>query len=94
MQLSNLCYEKQGTDKHNPTGLGGVDGAVAIDMVNFQHFSMDDSTWQATIGAGTQLGEVSEKLHKAGSRAIAHGVCPGVGIGGHATIVRCPETNR
>jgi hypothetical protein len=33
------------------------------------------------------LGEVTTKLHDAGGRAIAHGVCPGVGIGGHATIV-------
>ena len=48
---------------------------------------MDDSTWQATIGAGTLLGDVTTRLHDAGGRAIAHGVCPGVGIGGHATIV-------
>ncbi|GAB1319837.1 Berberine bridge enzyme [Madurella fahalii] len=77
---------KSGGHSYGNYGLGGVDGAVAIDMVNFQHFSIDDSTWQATIGAGTRLGEVSEKLHKAGGRAMAHGVCPGVGIGGHATI--------
>lgn len=56
-------------------------------MVNFKDFSMDKKTWQATIGAGTRLGEVTTKLHDAGGRAIAHGVCPGVGIGGHATIV-------
>lgn len=68
-------------------GLGGVDGAVAIDMVNMQHFSMDNSTWQATIGAGTLLGQISERLHNAGGRAMAHGVCPAIGIGGHATIV-------
>jgi hypothetical protein len=69
------------------SGLGGTDGAISIDMVNFQEFSMDNSTWQATIGAGTLLEQVTTRLHDNGRRAIAHGTCPGVGIGGHATIV-------
>ncbi|KAH8898406.1 FAD-binding domain-containing protein [Thozetella sp. PMI_491] len=77
---------KSGGHSYANYGLGGEDGAVAIDMVNFQDFSMDNSTWQATIGSGTLLGDVTTKLHDAGGRAIAHGVCPGVGIGGHATI--------
>jgi FAD/FMN-containing dehydrogenase len=55
-------------------------------MVNFQQFSMDNSTWQATIGSGTLLADVTSRLHGAGGRAIAHGTCPQVGIGGHATI--------
>jgi FAD/FMN-containing dehydrogenase len=57
-----------------------------IDLVNLQSFSMDETTWHASIGAGHRLGEVDKKLHAAGGRAFAHGVCPGVGIGGHATI--------
>ncbi len=68
-------------------GLGGDSGEVAIDMVNFQDFSMDKTTWHATIGAGSKLGDVTQKLHDNGGRAFAHGVCPGVGLGGHATIV-------
>ena len=71
-------------------GLGGTDGVVALDLVNFQHFRMDTTTWKATIGAGTRLGEVDKKLIANGNRAMAHGVCPDVGIGGHATIVRDP----
>ncbi|KAJ9650001.1 hypothetical protein H2198_010682 [Neophaeococcomyces mojaviensis] len=67
-------------------GLGGQDGTVVVDLVNFQHFSMDQSTWQATIGSGTLLGDVTTRLHDNGNRAIAHGTCPAVGIGGHATI--------
>lgn len=47
---------------------------------------MDESTWQATIGSGTLLGDVTKKLHDNGNRAMAHGTCPQVGIGGHATI--------
>lgn len=47
---------------------------------------MDESSWQATIGGGTLLGDVTKRLHDNGKRAIAHGTCPQVGIGGHATI--------
>jgi len=32
------------------------------------------------------LQTVTKRLHDAGGRAIAHGTCPQVGIGGHATI--------
>ncbi|KFX99752.1 hypothetical protein V490_01673 [Pseudogymnoascus sp. VKM F-3557] len=66
--------------------LGGVSGAVVIDLKNFQQFSMDHTTWRATVGAGTLLGDLSKRMHEAGNRAMAHGICPQVGIGGHATI--------
>ncbi|KAJ8120644.1 hypothetical protein ONZ43_g2700 [Nemania bipapillata] len=68
-------------------GLGGEDGALVIDLLKMQDFSMDTKTWQATIGGGTRLSDVTKKLHDNGKRAISHGTCPGVGIGGHATIV-------
>ncbi|KAK4225065.1 putative oxidase [Podospora fimiseda] len=77
---------KSGGHSYGNYGLGGQDGAVSIDLVNMKKFVMDNTTWQATIGAGTLLGEVDKKLHAAGGRAFAHGVCPGVGIGGHCTI--------
>lgn len=67
-------------------GLGGEDGALAIDLTNLQSFSMDEDTWQASVGAGMRLGDMDDKLHDAGKRAVAHGTCPGVGIGGQATI--------
>jgi hypothetical protein len=63
-----------------------VDGAIVIDMKHFQQFSMDRSTWTATIGSGTLLEDVTKRLYNAGGRAIAHGVCPQVGSGGHFTI--------
>ncbi|KAK3331584.1 hypothetical protein B0T19DRAFT_490219 [Cercophora scortea] len=77
---------KSGGHSYGNYGLGGDDGAIAIDLVNFQDFSMDNKTWKATIGAGTRLGDVTKRLHEHGNRAIAHGVCPDVGIGGHCTI--------
>jgi hypothetical protein len=68
-------------------GLGGEDGALVIDLQNLQDFSMDTNTWKATIGAGHKLHDLDQKLHDNGKRAMSHGTCPGVGIGGHATIV-------
>jgi hypothetical protein len=55
-------------------------------MKNFQQFDIDKSTWIATIGAGTLLGDVTKRLDHAGGRAFAHGICPQVGAGGHLTI--------
>ncbi|RYP40375.1 hypothetical protein DL767_001730 [Monosporascus sp. MG133] len=77
---------KSGGHSYANHGLGGEDGALVVDLRNFQDFSIDTNTWQATFGAGHKLDDVTEKLHKNGKRAISHGTCPGVGIGGHATI--------
>ncbi|TDZ33027.1 FAD-linked oxidoreductase sorD [Colletotrichum spinosum] len=77
---------KSGGHSYANFGLGGTDGALVVDLVNFQHFSMDTDTWQATIGGGHRLHDMTEKLHDNGQRAMSHGTCPGVGIGGHATI--------
>jgi hypothetical protein len=68
-------------------GLGGEDGALMLDMVNFNSFSMDNETWVATYGPGLRHEQLDQYLHNNGARAIAHGTCPSVGVGGHATIV-------
>src|SRR6201992_558608 len=47
---------------------------------------MDRTTWRATVGGGTLLGDLTQRMHDGGGRAMAHGTCPQVGIGGHATI--------
>jgi FAD/FMN-containing dehydrogenase len=54
---------------------------------------MDTTTWRATIGAGTLLGELDKRLHSH-NRAMAHGTCPKVGIGGYATIGGLGPTSR
>ncbi|KAI2616638.1 putative glucooligosaccharide oxidase [Hypomontagnella submonticulosa] len=77
---------KSGGHSYANYGLGGEDGELVIDLTNFQDFSIDTNTWQAKIGGGTRLADVTNKLHDNGKRAISHGTCPGVGIGGHATI--------
>jgi FAD/FMN-containing dehydrogenase len=65
-----------------------------VDLKNIQQFSMDKTTWQATIGGGTLLKDVTKRLHDNGKRAIAHGTCPQVGIGGHATMGGLGPTSR
>ncbi|KAF8166622.1 hypothetical protein K438DRAFT_1857053 [Mycena galopus ATCC 62051] len=77
---------RSGGHSYGNYGLGGVDNAVVVDLVNFQQFSMDETTWHATVGAGTLLADLTKRLSDAGGRAIAHGTCPQVGVGGHATI--------
>jgi hypothetical protein len=76
------------------TGLGGTDGAVVVDLKHLQQFSMDSTTWVATIGSGTLLGDVTQRLHDAGGRAMSHGTCPQVGSGGHFTIGGLGPTSR
>jgi FAD/FMN-containing dehydrogenase len=62
--------------------LGGISGQMSIDLKHLQQFRMDRKTWRATVGGGTLLADVTQRLHDNGGRAIAHGVCPQVGIGG------------
>jgi FAD/FMN-containing dehydrogenase len=39
----------------------------------------------ATVGAGVRLGNLALEIYAVGERALPHGVCPGVGVGGHFT---------
>lgn len=75
-------------------GLGGTDGAVVIELQYFQQFSMNRANWEATIGSGTLLRDVTQRLHNAGGRAVSHGTCPTVGSGGHFTIGGLGPTSR
>ncbi|EPE05477.1 fad binding domain-containing protein [Ophiostoma piceae UAMH 11346] len=77
---------KSGGHSYANFGLGGASGELVVDLSNMKSFSMDNTTWQATIGAGSLLGDITPQLIDNGNRAFAHGVCPGVGIGGHATV--------
>ncbi|OCL13266.1 Glucooligosaccharide oxidase [Glonium stellatum] len=92
---SNLKVQPRcGGHSYGNYGIGGVSGAIVIDLKNMQQFSMDTTTWTATIGGGTLLADVTKRLHDAGGRAMAHGTCPQVGLGGHATIGGLGPTSR
>ncbi|KAF9974118.1 hypothetical protein BGZ73_002616, partial [Actinomortierella ambigua] len=65
-------------------GQGGKNGALVIDLNQFQKFEMDTKSSVATIGAGTLLGPMYARLWNAGQYLIPAGTCPTVGIGGQA----------
>ncbi|KAL2004892.1 hypothetical protein VTN00DRAFT_3165 [Thermoascus crustaceus] len=92
---------KSGGHSYGNYGYRGVDGAIVVDLKNFQQFSMDNSTYITTIGAGTLLGDVTTRLHNAGGRATAHGICPQVALDhiveaevvlANSSIIRASET--
>lgn len=63
--------------------LGGQDGSLVIDMSSMKAISIDSSTNTAIIETGNRLGDIALTLNAAG-RAMPHGTCPYVGIGGHS----------
>jgi hypothetical protein len=63
---------------------GGKDGSVVIDLQNFQTINVN-SAGVATVGGGVRLGNLATGIYNQAQRALPHGTCPGVGIGGHAT---------
>ncbi|KAL2873455.1 hypothetical protein SGCOL_011401 [Colletotrichum sp. CLE4] len=64
--------------------LGGEDGGVSVDMEHFQYAKDGDSN-KIRVGGGTRLSQIDEHL-TAFQQAIPHGMCGGIGIGGHATV--------
>ncbi|KAH9840541.1 uncharacterized protein C8Q71DRAFT_412158 [Rhodofomes roseus] len=76
---------RSGGHSHAAYGLGGEDGHLVIDLAHINTIEVDRSTGVATIGAGNRLGDIAVELFNQGGRALPHGVCPLVGIGGHAS---------
>ncbi|KAL8987516.1 MAG: hypothetical protein Q9177_003277 [Variospora cf. flavescens] len=65
-------------------GLGGQSGSMIIDLQNFQTVTLDSSNI-AKVGGGVRLGNLAQAIYNQAQRALPHGTCPGVGVGGHAT---------
>ncbi|RPA82533.1 FAD-binding domain-containing protein [Ascobolus immersus RN42] len=74
-----------GGHSYGAFGLGGQNGSLVINMKHFRGVSFDSGTNIAVIGSGMRLGDIALALYANGKRDIPHGVCGGVGIGGHAT---------
>lgn len=71
---------------HSFANFSCPDGGILIDLKHFKQYSIDTTTWRATVGGGVTLGDLTKLMYDSHHRAMAHGVCPQVGIGGHATI--------
>jgi hypothetical protein len=85
---------RSGGHSYAAIGLGGKDGSMVIDLQSFQTISLDKTTSVATVGGGVRLGNLADGIYNQGGAALAHGTCPGVGIGGHFTHGGYGETSR
>ena len=65
-----------------------------IFLESFQDIKLDDATGIATVGGGVRLGNLAQGIWDQGKRALSHGTCPGVGIGGHFTHGGYGHTSR
>ncbi|KAF8956211.1 glucooligosaccharide oxidase [Flammula alnicola] len=74
---------RSGGHSYIANGLGGKNGVLVVDMGNFKSVIVDSTTKIATIGPGNRLGDVALALNNKG-RALPHGTCPYVGMGGHS----------
>jgi len=74
---------RSGGHSYIANGLGGKDGAVVVDLSNLKQITVNAKTGTASVETGNRLGDVALALNAKG-RALPHGTCPYVGIGGHA----------
>ncbi|KAK3906372.1 putative FAD-linked oxidoreductase YvdP [Staphylotrichum tortipilum] len=82
-QLGVKANAKCGGHSYASFGLGGEDGHLIIEMTRMNKVVLDNATGIATAEGGTRLGHLAYELYNQGKRAISHGTCPGVGVGGH-----------
>jgi FAD binding domain len=76
---------KSGGHSYASFSSGGQDGSLIVDLQEFNSISVDSTTFIAAVGGGVRLGNMALALYAQGQRALPHGTCPGVGIGGHFT---------
>ncbi|ESK89755.1 glucooligosaccharide oxidase [Moniliophthora roreri MCA 2997] len=82
-EANNLqVVARSGGHSYIANGLGGKDGALVVDLTNIKSISIESSSQIASIETGNRLGDIAVKLNEQG-RALPHGTCPYVGIGGH-----------
>ncbi|KAL2175179.1 uncharacterized protein P884DRAFT_271744 [Thermothelomyces heterothallicus CBS 202.75] len=82
-RLGVKATAKCGGHSYASFGLGGEDGHLVVEMSRMNRVVLDNETGIATVEGGTRLGHLAVELWDQGKRAISHGTCPGVGVGGH-----------
>ena len=77
---------KSGGHSYASYSSGGQNGSVIINLENFQEITLNDQ-FIAKVGSGVRLGNLALGIYNQNNakRALSHGTCPGVGLGGHAT---------
>ncbi|TID15918.1 carbohydrate-binding module family 18 [Venturia nashicola] len=76
---------RSGGHSYASFSMGGQDGSMIIDLENFinvvPNFDKQHPTL-AYFGGGVRLGNLDTALYNA-RRALSHGTCSGIGVGGH-----------
>ncbi|KAI9829218.1 MAG: hypothetical protein M1826_005813 [Phylliscum demangeonii] len=76
---------KSGGHSYGSFSLGGKNGSLVISLEAMQDVRVDNATGIAKVGGGVRLGNLALAIYEQGKRALPHGTCPGVGVGGHFT---------
>ncbi|KAK7059900.1 Glucooligosaccharide oxidase [Favolaschia claudopus] len=74
---------RSGGHSYVANGLGGRNGALVVDLSKLKTITVRSSNNTAIIETGNRLGDVALALNAHG-RALPHGTCSYVGIGGHS----------
>ncbi|KAG8862474.1 hypothetical protein FRB96_001545 [Tulasnella sp. 330] len=77
---------RSGGHSYAAYGLGGENNHIVVDLSQMKTISMNtDSSNNVYVVAqtGNRLGELAQHIWNNGSRALPHGTCPEVGLGGH-----------
>lgn len=77
---------KSGGHSYASYGFGGQSGSMTIDLESFQEITLGPD-FTVKVGGGVRLGNLALGIYNKNNakRALPHGTCPGVGVGGHAT---------
>jgi hypothetical protein len=89
-QYGLAIQARSGGHSYGNHSLGSSADTIIIDLRHFQYVHVEktkapDGPVTARVGGGTRLKQMTRELYEHG-RAIPHGTCPTVGIGGHATV--------
>ncbi|KAH7336985.1 hypothetical protein B0J17DRAFT_665717 [Rhizoctonia solani] len=74
---------RSGGHSYAAYGVGGQDGTLVIDLSQMTNLLLNNVTGEATAQTGLRLGPLAQGLWDQGRRALPHGTCPYVGVGGH-----------
>ncbi|KAL3428257.1 glucooligosaccharide oxidase [Phlyctema vagabunda] len=74
---------KSGGHSYASFAYGGKDGHLVVNLQYLQTVKLDTTTNIATVGGGVRLGNLALGIYNQGKRALPHGTCLGVGVGGH-----------
>ncbi|KAG8752535.1 hypothetical protein FRC12_011904 [Ceratobasidium sp. 428] len=74
---------RSGGHSYAAYGLGGQNGTLVIDLSGMTALSLNNGTGEATAQTGLKLGQLAQGIWDQGRRALPHGTCPYIGIGGH-----------